>query len=209
MDKKTSTIFEKILLILITLVLLTSPLRLEEAMKLTSEEIQMLGEQYDPNFASALAFVLDAEKGYNNDATDSGGETNLGITKRSYPEEDIPRMTVSRAAEIYFRDYWTPLPMGLFALEAALFDTSVNIGKVSAIKLLQRAVWDIKVDGIIGDETLNKIQSMGDESATKLLLLQRELYYFKLCLNPVDGPRHRTKLGGWRNRVEKLRQTIL
>lgn len=59
-------------------------------------------------FDQAVAFVL-AEKiegGYVNDPRDPGGETKFGISKRSYPREDIKALTRDRAITIYKRDYW-------------------------------------------------------------------------------------------------------
>ncbi len=56
-------------------------------------------------------------------------------------------MTPARAGVIYRRDFWIeglPLPIGY-----ALFDSGVNIGKVTAILKLQRAM-GVKADGVVG-----------------------------------------------------------
>ena len=50
------------------------------------------------NFDAAMAEVFSHEGGYVNDPRDPGGETNMGISKRSYPNEDIRGMTRERAA---------------------------------------------------------------------------------------------------------------
>jgi lysozyme family protein len=52
------------------------------------------------NFDKALSFVLSWEGGYSNDPDDPGGETNFGISKRSYPNENIKDMTKERASEL-------------------------------------------------------------------------------------------------------------
>jgi lysozyme family protein len=118
------------------------------------------------NFDQAFERLIGHEGGYvsaekaarNNDP---GGETNFGISKRSYPGEDIAGMTLERAKVLYRRDYWGPA--GCDAVpEAAkfdLFDAAVNSGVKGAVKLLQRAVGETE-DGILGPRTLQSVQSM-------------------------------------------------
>jgi len=107
------------------------------------------------NFDRALAEILRHEGGYINDPHDPGGETNMGISKRSYPLEDIKNMTRERAAAIYRRDFWNAirgdeLPAGV---DLAAFDAAVNSGPSRAAKWLQRAV-AVKADGVVGSNTL-------------------------------------------------------
>ena len=85
------------------------------------------------NFDAAFLKLLGHEGGYVNHKADPGGETNFGISKRSYPGEDIKGMTVERAKFIYHRDYWGPagcdaVPDGL---RFDLFDMAVNSGVIS------------------------------------------------------------------------------
>lgn len=90
------------------------------------------------NWERCIAFVLRWEGGYANNPNDPGGETNWGITKRSYPQLDIANLTREQAIEIYRRDYWLgsgadtmPWPLCL-----AHFDTAVNagVGRAAAIQ---------------------------------------------------------------------------
>ena len=92
------------------------------------------------DFDKCLAIVLKFEGGYVDHPSDPGGETKYGISKRSYPNEDIKNLTVQRAGEIYHRDYWVPLkcddltwPLNLFH-----FDAGVNHGVGQARKFLLR-----------------------------------------------------------------------
>ena len=57
-------------------------------------------------FPAFINRILGHEGGYVNDPQDPGGETNWGISKRSYPGEDIKNLTLDQAAAIYRRDYW-------------------------------------------------------------------------------------------------------
>lgn len=107
------------------------------------------------NFEACLAQVLAHEGGYVNDPHDPGGETNYGISKRSYPKENIKGMTRARASEIYRRDYWNAvrgddLPAGL---DLVAFDAAVNSGVSRGAKWVQRAVGAVQ-DGKIGPETI-------------------------------------------------------
>jgi len=57
------------------------------------------------NFNQALKKTLVFEGGYVNDPDDPGGETNFGISKRAYPDLDIPNITDRQVRNIYWRDY--------------------------------------------------------------------------------------------------------
>ena len=82
------------------------------------------------NWERSLLHVIRWEGGYVNDPRDPGGETNLGISKRSYPHLDIKALTREDAEEIYRRDYWmksgaNELPWPLCLTH---FDFAVNAG---------------------------------------------------------------------------------
>lgn len=89
------------------------------------------------DFDRAVAIILHLEKGYVNHPDDPGGETNFGISKRRYPNEDIRAMTAARATELYRRDFWLPECDSLpWPLSLYVFDVSVNSGPSRARKLL-------------------------------------------------------------------------
>lgn len=110
---------------------------------------------YSTAFNTAVARVLASEGGYVNDPHDAGGETNFGISKRSYPSEDIKGMTAERATEIYYRDYWQAIRGDALSFPVAivLMDCAVNQGVKTAIRLLQKSVGTTE-DGVIGPQTL-------------------------------------------------------
>lgn len=99
--------------------------------------------------------VIGHEGGYVNNPKDPGGETNFGISKRSYPNEDIAGMTLKRAREIYKRDYWDKCgcPMLPNPLDFQVFDAAVNSGCSRAAKWLQAAL-GVKQDGKVGRVTI-------------------------------------------------------
>jgi len=90
------------------------------------------------DFEIALKFVLKWEGGYSNDLRDPGGETKFGISKRSYPDLDISKLTLKQAKKIYYQNYWLkagcdelPYPFNI-----VVFDTAVNMGRSRAIKFI-------------------------------------------------------------------------
>ena len=118
------------------------------------------------NFNEIIEQVLEHEGGYVNDPKDLGGETKYGITKRFYPDVDIKNLTVEQAKEIYKKDYWDrnrveSLPQNLWHI---YFDMCVNMGKRTAVKVLQRAAVnkgrDIEVDGGLGPMTIGALKGV-------------------------------------------------
>lgn len=108
----------------------------------------------------------DPAGGYTNDPRDPGGETRWGISKRAFPDEDIKNLTRERAVELYRKSYWEPLRPDEFAapLAIVLFDTAVNQGVQTAIKLLQRAC-GVTQDGVMGPNTISAANRMRDAVA--------------------------------------------
>ena len=117
-------------------------------------------------FDEIIEQVLEHEGGYVNDPKDLGGETKYGITKRFYPDIDIKNLTIEQATEIYKKDYWDKnkvesLPQNLWHI---YFDMCVNMGKRTAVKVLQRAAVnkgrDIEVDGGLGPMTIGALKGV-------------------------------------------------
>jgi len=92
-------------------------------------------------FKKAVEFVFKWEGGYSNDPNDPGGETKFGISKRSYPELDISKLTLEQAKKIYYENYW--LKSGCqnmeYPLNLVVFDTAVNMGRRRAEKIYDEA----------------------------------------------------------------------
>ena len=118
------------------------------------------------NFNEIIEKVLEHEGGYVNDPKDLGGETKYGITKRFYPDIDIKNLTIEQAKDIYKSDYWDrnkveSLPQNLWHI---YFDMCVNMGKRTAVKVLQRAAVnkgrDIEVDGGLGPMTIGALKGV-------------------------------------------------
>ena len=153
------------------------------------------------SFEKAAAFVLGHEGGYVNDPNDAGGETNLGISAKSYPDIDIKTLTRERAIEIYHADYWTRCKCGYLPAPIAflLFDAAVNQGPAAAVRMLQKSLKSVRVDGIIGHETLTAIENTPLRSIVCAFVARRAYQY---ALHPKVA-----HFGmGWFNRLAECHQ---
>ena len=149
------------------------------------------------NFDQAFEILIGHEGGYVNHPRDPGGETKFGISKRSYPGEDIPNMTLVRAKDIYQRDYWWKAGCDLVpeCVKFDLFDTAVNAGPKTAIQMLQRAV-GVEDDGVIGPKTMLALSSMDPERLDKRFNGFRLQHLSTLSTWETFGR-------GWANRIAK------
>lgn len=104
-------------------------------------------------YDEAIAQVFKDEGGYTNDAADSGGPTNYGITihdaqmywKSNATADDVRRMPKSVASDIYNKHYAQPigynsLPSGT---DYAILDYAVNSGVGRALGVLKKVGSDI------------------------------------------------------------------
>ncbi len=105
-------------------------------------------------FTTYVDRVLSLEGGYVNHPSDPGGETNWGISKRSYPTLNIKKLTREEAKAIYKRDFFTPMVNAGLPEEALFqaFDAAVNHGIGNSIRWVQRAV-GVADDGHVGPMT--------------------------------------------------------
>lgn len=138
----------------------------------------------DEGFFGAIDRVLGFEGGYVNDPADPGGETNFGISKRSYPNINIRTLTRREAIDIYFHDYWLPYRLADLppAIGGKIFCLGVNMGSVTAIRILQRAAGAgapgsaFRVDGKIGHLTLDAVATSAEDkllARIRILAMQR------------------------------------
>jgi lysozyme family protein len=160
----------------------------------------------DPVFDAAMAVLLPNEGGYVNDPADPGGETNFGISKRSYPDEDIKGMTRDRACFLYRRDWWDKYGFGQLpaVLAVKVMDTAVNVGAIHAVAFLQSAIVEcghpIDIDGHLGPITLAYANAL---DATKVLAAYRKevASYYEAIVK--RHPREAKFLHGWLKRATK------
>lgn len=108
------------------------------------------------SFDVAIGRVLVNEGGYTAGlANDPGGETNCGISKRSYPNVDIKALTRDGAIAIYRSDFWDRVHADDLPplLQFQALDFAVNCGIETAVRKLQAAA-GVADDGHWGPVTV-------------------------------------------------------
>lgn len=135
------------------------------------------------------------EGGYSLDPHDPGGETNWGISKKSYPKLIIKELTREDAKNIYFRDFWNEIKMdGLpDSVTYQLFDFAVNSGIQTAIRYFQRAL-NVADDGRFGPVSQMAIVNTTESDMIMNLNAERLDFMTRLQNWPHAGK-------GWARRI--------
>ena len=145
------------------------------------------------NFDVAFDRLLGHEGGYSNDPNDSGGETNWGVSKRSYPTVDIKNLTKDGAKSIYYSDFWAPLGDAHSAVKFQVFDFAVNGGLSTGLRKLQSAI-GVADDGHWGPFSRSALAAMEVNDVLLRFNSERLRFYTSLSKWPNYGK-------GWTNRV--------
>lgn len=169
------------------------------------------------NFSTISPIILRHEGGYANRASDKGGPTNHGIawdTWKKYSKEDLgveptlenlKKITPEQAEIIYKKRYWDPSGFNDIKdpkLALMSYDWSITSG--GAGKQIQKLLnsqygQNVKVDGVIGPDTISAMNSVEDSSKlTNSIAEIRKQYYTNLT---ISDPKNLPNLNGWINRV--------
>ena len=154
-------------------------------------------------FDQAFDRLLGNEGGYVNNPQDPGGETNWGISKRSYPSLNIKALSRNDAKQIYKADFWDRVNGDLLpsAVIFGLFDFAVNSGPETAVRYLQRAV-GVADDGHWGPISQAAAVASDPNDLIMLLTAERMEFQAKLSNWPNAGR-------GWTNRnAQNLRYAV-
>lgn len=164
-------------------------------------------------FERALPRILVYEGGAVDDPKDPGGRTCKGITQRVYsaflkgrniPARDVWKITDAEVYQIYKESYWDKvggdfLPEGV---DYAVFDAAINSGVGQSTRWLQASLKGYKGqrDGVIGDQTLNAVQAVGDCD-----MLIADLCARRLAM--VKGLKTWSRYGkGWEARITNVQK---
>ena len=124
-------------------------------------------------FLTSVNRVLGHEGNYVNNPNDPGGETNWGISKRSYPQLDIRNLSREDAIAIYERDFWNPIKLSVpDSVKYQMFDFAVNSGIDNSIRALQRAI-GVSDDGHWGSISDGTAQSTAESDMLMLTVAER------------------------------------
>lgn len=132
-------------------------------------------------FDECMEVIFKWEGGYTNDPNDPGGETNLGISKKAFPDLDIKNLTKKHASLIYKEQYYYKVYGDQLPKEIRLlvFNSAVNQGVSFAVKTLQKIV-GAPIDGKMGLNTLDKVLITDPLRIKKEFLSIQIDHYFSL-----------------------------
>lgn len=148
-------------------------------------------------FTDAFDRLMGNEGGYVFNLKDPGGETNWGISKRSYPNVDIKNLTRVQARDIYYQDFWCAIDGDHrpFGVAFQLFDFAVNSSIQTAIRKYQMAL-GVADDGHFGSISVGAALAMSETDQIMRVLSER-LKFMALCSGwPTFGK-------GWALRIAK------
>jgi lysozyme family protein len=118
------------------------------------------------------------------------------------PARDVFSMTDSELQSIYRNQYWNAvkgdrLPLGI---DFVVFDGSVNSGPRQSVIWLQRALGDVKVDGMIGEATIGAIVAHPNHDALVADICDQRMKFLKALRT------WRTFGKGWTRRVDDVKR---
>lgn len=177
-------------------------------------------------FNKAVLTVLKHEGGFVNNANDPGGATNYGVSLRfllgtgdlevgdidhdgDIDYDDIKKMTIEQAKEIYFKYFWTPNGyenINDIVIATKIFDMSVNMGAKQAHILLQRAIRAAGIyvvdDGALGPKSyaaMNSIISANGADAILAATRSEQAGFYRGLI--IRKPTFEEFRAGWMNRA--------
>ncbi len=164
------------------------------------------------DFEKAINKMLGLEGGKTYEKSDRGGKTNLGITQRTFnawrdsikkPREDVFKITVEEAKEIYKKNYWNLIKGSQLPHDVAqaILSMALTDGPQDAIRHTQK-ILGIPPTGIMGPITMKAIWSAAKTKGTKKLtnyIVDKQIQRYQ------SDEQAKTYGRGWTNRAESLR----
>ena len=167
-------------------------------------------------FEKIFDYLLKVEGGYSNNKNDKGGKTKYGIIEEEAREfgykGDMQDLTIDFAKNIYLKKYYLGNKLDKVVndkVALSICDWAVNSGR-NGTKNVQVALnqingSDLVVDGIIGNKTLEALNSVDSEKFLEVYHNLQRIYYKKKV--EADNTQKRF-FDGWINRVEIKEQYL-
>lgn len=170
-------------------------------------------------FQSCIDSILEHEGGLSIDKRDPGGVTQWGISLRylrsighdvngdgKIDKEDIIGLPIKGAEGIYRKYWWDKFRYSGFnelIVVEKVFDMAVNMGSMTAHKLLQIAInrlreQPIKVDGLLGGQTFGAANGLDSHELRQQLRECAEHRYIEIL---AANPAMEWCRNGWMNRA--------
>jgi lysozyme family protein len=163
----------------------------------------------DANFAVALKYVLEDEKGY---VEDQGGPTNLGVTLstlsqylgRTASVAEVQALTPDTVTPIYKKMFWDKAACGDMpaGLDYFIFDAAVQHGPTRAVGLAQLGLGMLP-DGVVGPHTRAVLATLA-APATVCAVLLRAILARATFYQTLQAWKSGLDTNGWTNRQLKV-----
>lgn len=167
-------------------------------------------------FENFVDRLLVLEGGYANIKEDKGGPTKYGVTLLTWKqhgydkngdhkidENDIKLLSPADAkmiAKKVFWDYFKADQIKNQSIAEFICDWGYNSGSTTVARIVQKLL-GLKADGVFGNQTLSKINSINQESFFNLLKNSRLEFVKKIVeRDPVQNKFY----NGWVNRIQKF-----
>lgn len=155
-----------------------------------------------------MPFIYKWEGGYANHPNDKGGCTMKGVTIgtfRKYFGDDktcseLKNITDDEWLYVFEEGYWNPCKANEIenqSIANIIVDWAWMSGTKSVIKKIQK-ILRVDADGIVGNKTINAINTVNQEELFNNIYNKREEYYYNICEN---NPSQKVFLKGWLNRL--------
>jgi len=172
-------------------------------------------DQYD-----FLWSVLEHEGFLSNRKNDKGGLTYRGITWKLYQayckrkhipvtKKDLKKLSNERVKDVYILMFIKPLKIMQLEndwLREAFFSAGMNHGGGNAVKMVQRVISELKVDGRIGPKTISAMNEQDVNTLVNALVIERCIFvakYVKGRANKGDLSQL-SNLVGWLTRYTRF-----
>lgn len=153
------------------------------------------------DFKIAVALTLQHEGGFVDNPADPGGATNMGVEQRDVPNTPIHTLTVAQAEAYYQANYWKPLYSQIEVQDIAskLFDMGVLFGVGTTVKILQKVVGVLPVDGGFGPMTLAVVNLFNPSQCLSLFKTALKAHAVQVV---AAKPTEAIFLQGWDARID-------
>ena len=167
-------------------------------------------------FERIFDYLLRVEGGYSDDKNDKGGKTKFGIIEEEARDfgykGNMQDLTKDFAKNIYLKKYYLGNKLDKVVndkVDLSICDWAVNSGrngtKNAQIAINQLTNANLDVDGIIGNKTLEALNSVDSDKFLEVYHNLQRIYY----KGKVEADRTQERfLTGWLNRVQRKEEYL-
>ena len=150
-------------------------------------------------------YIIPNEGGLSDKPNDRGKLTKFGISKNTYPNEDILNLIRERANAIIYRDFykWNGLNKLPYPIRGFVVDYGMPSSPLNAIKTVHKVLGLPSKGNIIGPATMEKLKNFSQQDYEKFLEQYKQSmleYYNNIGRNDST---QKGNLKGWLNRANR------